>query len=319
VRPPTSGIFALAAAVAPILLSLSLEAPACAEPTGVDRARATSLFNEGRELMTAHRTTEACEKFDESEKLDPGGGTLMNLARCREEEGRIATAWSEFTQARAEAAREGREDREAEAKQHVASLEPRLSKLTIVVDEGALVDGLAITIDGSPVGRASWSTPFPVDGGDHAIEVSAPGKVPYRTSVRVEAERDVKSVTISKLANAPVAPSKTERSRAGNAQLVLGVSIGAAAAVELAVGTYFGVRALSKQHESDTGCPQNQCSSAGVAAAIDAGRSADASTVLVSVGVVSAALGVTLVVTRPQGSRVAIGLGPGRASVSGTF
>ena len=65
-------------------------------------------------------------KFAESHRLDPSGGTILNLALCHEKEGKLARSWSEFTEAIAFARRDYRADREAEAQDHAGKLEPRL-------------------------------------------------------------------------------------------------------------------------------------------------------------------------------------------------
>jgi len=82
---------------------------------------AQALFDEGRALMAQKRWAEACPKLAESQRLDPGGGTLLNLALCHSGEGKTATALVGLDDALAAAVRDGRADREK-----LASLENQL-------------------------------------------------------------------------------------------------------------------------------------------------------------------------------------------------
>ncbi|HEY8925253.1 MAG TPA: hypothetical protein VIU64_12785, partial [Polyangia bacterium] len=49
-----------------------------AEPTTGERAIAESLYDRARRQMDEGQVTAACESFAESQRLDPGTGTLLN-------------------------------------------------------------------------------------------------------------------------------------------------------------------------------------------------------------------------------------------------
>src|SRR6266851_3314192 len=102
---------------------------ALAQPTAVDKSLATELFKEGRALVDQGHVSEGCRKLEESQRLDPGGGTLLNVALCHEKEGRTATAWAEFTEALGIARKDDRPQRIELAQSHIAVLEPTLSRL----------------------------------------------------------------------------------------------------------------------------------------------------------------------------------------------
>lgn len=111
------------------------------------QARAEALFEEGRALLDAGRFQEACPKLAESERLDAGGGTRLNLALCHERTGRLAAAYADYEESLMRAIRDGRADREGFAREHLAQLEPRIPTISVVGTTGAiLVDGVSIPI-----------------------------------------------------------------------------------------------------------------------------------------------------------------------------
>src|SRR6185295_16608123 len=106
---------------------------ASAEASGTDVALAESLFQEGQALMKQNRYAEACPKFQESQRLDPGGGTLFQLATCHAFVRQTASAWAEFVEVALLAKQRNRQDIERAATNKARALEPELSRLTILV------------------------------------------------------------------------------------------------------------------------------------------------------------------------------------------
>lgn len=184
------------------LLTLGASRPAFAQ-TETRAAVAEALYRQARDLMAQGKYDEACPKFAESQRLDPATGTLLNLAACHERQGKLATAWLEYSDAIVASRRDARDDRVQYASERVAELEPKLSRLTLLLAPDADVTGLAIELDGASVGRAVIGAPTPVDPGPHTVKVSAPGKRGRTLNVEVAAVADQKSLLIPKLEDAP--------------------------------------------------------------------------------------------------------------------
>jgi hypothetical protein len=159
-------------------------------------ALAESLFREGKRLSGEHKFSEACPKFAESYKLDPGLGTLLNLATCHESEGKPASAWAEFSEAAARAKREGDNDRAQLAEEHVRALEPKLAHVSIGLAPGATVSGLIIKFDSRELSSAALGMQIPVDPGKHLLEASAPGKQSYSQTFDAPSVPTTLAVTI---------------------------------------------------------------------------------------------------------------------------
>ncbi len=148
-----------------------------------DSATARVLFEEGRRLIHKKDYADACPKFEESYRLDPGIGTLLNLADCWEHIGRTASAWARFLEIADMTKRLGQTDRERVARARAAALEPKLSRLHIEV--GSTEPGLELLRDGAPFGQAQWGMDVPVDPGNHTIEAKAPGFKSWTTVIQV--------------------------------------------------------------------------------------------------------------------------------------
>ncbi len=231
-----------------------------------DPAAASALFSEGRKLAAQKKYAEACPKFEESQRLDPGIGTQFNLADCWENVGRTASAWALFLDVAAAAKSAGQRDRERVARQRAEKLAPRLSRLTVTVN--ADHPGLEITRDGVAIGKATWDSPVPIDPGVHRIEASAPGRKTWSETIAVAADGASASLTVPALDALPLSsaapalpadppPSSLQRDSAnatGNAQRTLGFVAGGVGVAGLVMGGVFGLRASSKNGDAKEIC-----------------------------------------------------------------
>jgi hypothetical protein len=278
-----------------------------------EAAAAQALFDEGKRLMDAGKYAEACPKLMESQRLDPGGGTLMAIALCHEAEGKTATAWADFNLALAEARKDHRSDRENAAAEHVKALEQKLTRLRIIPPMQK-PHGLEIKRDGVLVGEPQWGTPLPIDPGEHAFEATAPGKTPWKESVDVRGEGRIVDVNVGTPedapkvdapapapAPAPPAPAHETASETGT-QKLLAYIVGGAGVVATGIGLGFGLSASSKWSQAERACPRNACTDPAMQKqGMDAGSLADVSTVLVTAGAVAVVTGVVLWLTAPSG------------------
>ncbi|HMJ54755.1 MAG TPA: hypothetical protein VK540_21885 [Polyangiaceae bacterium] len=305
-----------------LLATLGPATASAGGPTATERGLAEQLFLDGKRLMGEGKFDEACPKLAESHRLDPGGGTVLNLAVCHEAQGRHASAWSEFHEAIDLARTDGRRDREQFALERLGKVESKVSRVTILVERAADVPALVLTVDGEAISRVAWGTALPVDAGFHEIVATAPGKVERRTTVQISAAADNKTVTLPALDDAPsssastAAPAATPpppprtvwRSAApvlppaaepSSSTRTVGYVVGAVGIVALGIGAGFGVEALLKRQESDSFCKGATCSrQVGVDLNDDAARFANYANVGIGVGILGVALGTYLVLKK---------------------
>lgn len=273
-------------------------------PSAADQTLAQTLFDEAVKLMDQGHFADACPKLAESQHLDPGGGTLINLGFCRQNEGKLASAWAAYNEALSQAIHDGRKDRETAARVHVDELDGKVAKLTVdVTDAARKTDQIEIRIDGTAVRQAAWGVLSPIDRGAHAIVVTAPGKKEFRTSIVVQDDGTVQHVSIPGLADAPIVVDREptgERHASGLA--TVGWVTGAVGVAILGSGVVTGVLAIDQRHKSDAECPQNHCTAAGVAFNDQAKTYAWLSDFGVGIGLAAIVTGIVFIVASPKGS-----------------
>ena len=296
-----------------------------AEAGAAQKAAAESLFDDALKAMKSGHFAEACPKLEESERIDPAIGTLLYLAECYEKSGRTASAWATFREAASAAQAQGETERTRVAAARADRLQPSLSKLTLkVAPETAQIASLRVTRDNVMVAQTLFGVALPVDPGKYRIVASADGYQSYETEIEVAANADSKSLEIPALvasatpavgaaalpasnaaganpqnstsvppANAEPAPSS------GNAMRTAAYVTGALGVVSLGVGTYFGVKAISKNNDAKDHCPGgNTCNDPqGESLTKDAQSAATVSNITIGVGAAFVVAGVVLYLT----------------------
>ena len=316
-----------------------------------DSAAAQALFDDAQRLMSQHQFAEACSKFEESQKLDPGMGTLFHLADCEERVGKTASAWAMFLEVASETKAHGEAAREQAARDRAAALESRLSRLMIDPGAESRTPGLELVRDGTPVGPGQWTIAVPVDPGAHVVEAHAPGKGSWRTTVNL-GEGARQTVTVPLLADAPVAAAAEEgplqakdarlptttsaevsaaSGNRGSGQRVAGIVIGAVGIAGLGVGGYYGISSILHHRDADPHCAGNVCDATGVSERDQARDSGNVATIALAAGGAGLLAGILTYATAPRahdavnarnggaGAQVGMSVGPGSVLFSGTW
>jgi type III secretion system FlhB-like substrate exporter len=191
--------------------------------------KADRLFAEGKALLGSN-LLQACAKFDASLRENPAAiGTLLNVALCDEKLGRVASAVAMFSEARDRAKEQGLPEHVRAAEEHIAKLAPDVPHVAIKLTEQLpetriLVDDTLIAPDA--IGNVA------VDPGERVIVVSAPARLPYRTTL-VIATAEHRDVVIPALARSVTVTSS--RSRIGQITAIVG---GAAFGTGVGIGVY---------------------------------------------------------------------------------
>lgn len=288
-------------------------------PAARTEAVAQALFEEGVALMGEQRFEEACPKLAESQRLDPGGGTVLNLASCLERLGQLASAYAMYADALSAAIRDGRKERETVARERLTTLLPQLTRLELRLAEPSLEGELEVELDGVRLAPSAWRTPLPIDPGTHAVAARAPGRVAWSRTIEVLANGDririeipPLAVVVAATAPSPPPPPPPRREEPRPARIVAF----AGGSVALAIGLGAGIGALLAKDASDDGCPtRDTCTADGAASMRTATTLAWTANVAVGVGLVALGVGAYLTLTGGRPKRVT--LGPG--VLGGTF
>lgn len=285
-----------------LVVALALALPVYAPDARAQEAStvAEGLFHEGVALLAKGKIDPACKKLAESEKLDPSTGTALNLADCRQKQGRIATAWEEFLDAARLARKQGRPAAEHEARRRAGLLEPKLSYLDVKL--ARQVPGTTVQLDSVKLDGAALGSRLPVDPGEHVVTVRAPGYQRLSLRVSIGTPHDEQTLHVPALrrkAASPAAPpghgaAAADRRTAAGPPLAA-YAIGGAGIAALATGGVFVLLAQSAYSDAESQCPSHvNCSQPALDRRHAAEVRANVANVGIGVGLAGVAVGAVL-------------------------
>lgn len=164
-----------------------------AEDPPIDAVAASiKRFDEGRAAFEARRFDDARRAFEASEQLQASPNSLLYIARCYRETGKLASAYVTFKRSAREAhdrltttlEKRYAATRDA-ANAEAAELEAKVPRLVIAVP-GGLPHNFVVTVDGKLVPPASWGIAVETDPGPVTVEARAPRMVPFRSQFTLQ-------------------------------------------------------------------------------------------------------------------------------------
>jgi hypothetical protein len=168
---------------------------------------------------------------------------------------------------------------------------------------------LRVERNGATVTEPVWGTAVPVDPGEHTISVTAPGKVPWERTVTLDPSSE-EVVMVGPLRDAPPPSSRSrEPSEPGARELgkppfptrrQLAWGVGGLGLVAFGVGTGFGLRAISKERQSDEHCNGTLCDPEGLDLNDQARHAATVANVAFGLGALGLGVGTYLWLTSDQ-------------------
>jgi tetratricopeptide (TPR) repeat protein len=299
-------VTAIARAIVVVLAVIATATVASAQSSKAD-----VLFKRGKKLLDEKKYAQACAAFEASQRAEPTIGTQLNIARCYEEWGKLATAYDAFAEALRQAEADG-DDRLPRIQERIDAIEPTVPTLVIRPDSRPV--DLEVRLDGKQLASGELGVPHRLDPGDHLVEYRVGDGDRKRIKVTLAAS-DHETVTLEKLAalqvGGPVEEAlepddepveeKPDPTR-GRTRRIIGVSLAAVGVVGIGISTWVVLDARADYRAALAAhCNADRmCDDIGLDETRAARRRANIGTVLFSTGLAAVAGGVILYLTAPE-------------------
>ncbi len=323
-------------AAAATVVAATLIASSAGAQSDEERGGARIAARDGIQAFEDQKYSKAIELLQRAESLVHAPTHLLYMARAQRALGRLVAAREAYMKVVQEELPKNSPrafvEAQAAARKELAEVEPRIAKLTIVV-EGAGSGEVQVRFDGQVMAAALVGIAVPRDPGVHRVLVSAPGKADQERELTLsegsesEARFDVSQATPSAAApvvatadaSEPTEPTSVDEptsSRRTWSYVLLG---GGAAFV--GVGATFGILAKGQRDDamdSSDLCPDKHCTAAGRSEIDGATTKAMISTIGFAAGAVALGAGAYLLFTDPPKEAVAVTplVGPHTAGLS---
>lgn len=259
-------------------------------------AAAEALFRSAQKAADQGDWVTACDRFEESNRLDPAPGTVLNIARCRERLGQWASAWENYRKAGELLPTGDRRERYAQSK--AEELSPRVPRLTLLPPElSDPNEEYTVLVGETEYERASLGLPLPFDPGKLRIVVDAPGREPFEVQVtleegmaleqRLELGSPLASDGDGSTSVDDAAPSERAESRPSTRPAIVAYALGGLGAVAAAGGGIWAAVELPKAQDN---CDDGRCNQVGA----DASARGRTAVLVTGIGAGVAVVGATL-------------------------
>ncbi len=259
--------------------------------------RADDAFAKGRQLVVAGKCIDAIPLFEESHRLSPSVGALINLADCYVKIARLASGYDAYRQAAELARRAKDDDRDRLASDEMKRIEKDVPRVRLIWKENGnevshFPGSALVRLDGKAVSIEFSRTVVNLVPGEHELRVEMPGRNTFSKTLRSGEHGSLEEIVIdlaptasemtgpSPIASKPVEPKAKE----SNGLHTAGWVALAGGGVVMGAGAVLGGIAWSQNSKDNA----------------KGGGAADASTILFVAGGAVALSGLAILLLTPK-------------------
>jgi hypothetical protein len=273
-----------------------------ATPSFAAKSKGDEAFEKGRAALAQGDYVGACTFFEESVKLDPAPGTVLNLGICNEKQGKYIAAVTHYKNA---ALAFGKSPAHLDAEKRAEEAERKVA-LVIVRRSPNLPADARVSINGRQLKAEELEQPMRIDPGPVELSVDADGFERNVTPVRAESGMQSEAIAVQGARLSTKTVVKTELRDGVSPLRTVGFVVGGVGVASVLVGGITGALAMGQagiyRDACDRRATPNVCTQRGYDSAQSLKTLAPLSTITLIAGGVLVAAGVTLILVAPKTS-----------------